>query len=316
MRLLREITVEVTQKCNSLCLFCSSLSNSNCESQIPIEKLFEISEFSRQKGATSINISGGEPLLRDDLSKLVTFNENIGLDTVIYTSGNIETYKPFQKIIDGLKNKNRIKFIFNYPSIDRNIFQKLINSTNFEPSTIDNYVSYLLSEGIEVETHIVPNALNVDSLYSTIKHLKSIGVKKVSLLRLVLQGRAEINKNILINDNFNEKFALTINKINKELISNDFQIRLGIPFNNFKKGDCECFAGINKLIFRYDGVVFPCEAFKEAPGREEFILGDIYKNTLESIWINHPIHNRLAILKSVALRSEETCPAQLLYVKN
>ncbi len=47
----------------------------------------------------------------------------------------------------------------------------------------------------------MPNELNLDSIYETSDHLKQLGIKQVSLLRLVPQGRAESNRSTLIINN-------------------------------------------------------------------------------------------------------------------
>ena len=86
-RNLEEITVEVIQKCNSNCVFCSSMSTQKCENEIPINKLKDISSFAKSKQTKTINISGGEPLLKIDLLDFVKYNHEIsGLSNIIYIS--------------------------------------------------------------------------------------------------------------------------------------------------------------------------------------------------------------------------------------
>jgi len=315
MRYLKEVTVEVTQKCYSSCLFCSSLSSPLCDNEIPLEMLKEISRFSLSNKLDSINISGGEPLLRSDIEDLIAYNESIGLKSCVYTSGNIKDTKKFGAIIDKTLSKRSVKFIFNYPSCQKDIFQYLIKNTRFEPSQIDSHIAYLLSEGIEVEAHIVPNAINVGHLFETITHLKSLGIKKVSLLRLVLQGRAKTNEKVLTSGDFYSRLELGLTKILGTLPDKDFEIRLGTPFSDPTAVPCECLAGVSKLLFRYDGVVFPCEAFKESPVNEKYILGNIYHDSLDSIWSNPVVHKTLRHLRCELIGSKEACPAQVLYQK-
>jgi len=74
-----------------------------------------------------------------------------------------------------------------------------------------------------------------------------------------------------------------------------------------------CKAGKEKMVFKYDGMVFPCEAFKEAPDNDKFILGDIAVDSLETMWIraaNNPFLNELKI---IAKANGLSCPAQILY---
>ena len=83
--------------------------------------------------------------------------------------------------------------------------------------------------------------------------------------------------------------------------------------NETKCKKITCKAGREKIVFKYDGLVFPCEAFKEAPNKDRFILGDIAIDDLETLWIradNNPFLNELKI---IAKANGQSCPAQILY---
>lgn len=310
MKELNEVTVELLQKCNSNCLFCSSLSNQKSEHQIPLEKIYEIIDFCIERKALSINLSGGEPLLYKDLDKVVEYSISNKLKTTIYTSGNITN--EIENFISKKKlDKSMLKFIINYPSIEKDVYQKLINSRDFSVEKVNLFIQNLVKEGFQTEVHIVPNGVNIQTLYETVNYLKSIGVRRVSFLKLVMQGRAVVNKELL--QVRNDVLAKVLTQIVEDFEDSVFKIRLGIPLSNLSQERCECFAGIAKLIFRYDGTVFPCEAFKEAPNNQKYILGSIYKDTLEEIWNNHPVQACLAELKGIAIEKSEPCPAQLLY---
>lgn len=312
MNQLKEVTIEVIQKCNSNCIFCSSLSHYYCENIIPFDKIVEIIKFSKINGASLINISGGEPLLRSDLMDIISVNESLNLKTKIYTSGNVKTKDMFHLILEKIKYNENLSFIFNYPSVDKYVFQKLINNDNFEPLKIDSYILMLLKNNINVEVNIVPNAINIDSLYETIEHLKNLGISQVNLLRLVIQGRAVLYKDILMNDYFDFMLNSKIKDIICNIENDNFKIRLGIPLSNNDK--IKCNAGLNKLVFRYDGIVYPCEAFKEIPNNKDYILGNIYTDQLELILSNKKVYDNIKQLKNLMF-SYDTCPVQRL-IKN
>jgi pyrroloquinoline quinone biosynthesis protein E len=314
MRTLKEVTVEVIQKCNSSCIFCSSLSHPFAQNEIPLGKLVDIFKFAKEKGAVTINLSGGEPLLRKDIAKIIELLSEMELKTNLYTSGNIHN----TKIVDEILQKNiptdKLTFIFNYPAYNNDTYQYLIDSKEMNITTLDNAIRMIVQKGYPVETHIIPHALNIDDLYDSILHLKRLSVTRVSLLRIVYQGRAEFNKQkLFLTPGKMVVLEETIQKIKSELCDASFTLRVGIPFKSLVRQKCECFAGFAKLIFRYDGIVFPCEAFKEAPQNNQYILGNIYTDSLDHIWENHPVHNRLRLLKKAAAKAEEDCPAQLLY---
>jgi len=311
-RTLEEITVEVTQKCNSGCIYCSSLSTPKSVHEIPLKKLKEIALFAKEKKANNINISGGEPLLKADLDEFVDFCYKNELKTNVYTSGNVD-FKPFLAS-DCIKNvdKTYIKFIFNYHSSSPETFNKLVNCSGFGLDIINKNIKLCLENNFDVEVHIVPNALNIDTIYETSRFLKNLGVKRVSLLRMVFQGRAEKNKNILVIDD-SSKLKNIIENVKNNLCDYNFNLRCGIPFNKEANQELKCVAGYKKLIIRYDGIVFPCEAFKEAPNGHKYILGNIYKNTLDEIWDKYHIMDELQQLREKAQFNCESCPAQVLY---
>lgn len=311
-RNLEEITVEVIQKCNSNCIFCSSMSTQKCENEIPINKLKDISSFAKSKQTKTINISGGEPLLKTDLLEFVKYNHEIGLNTAIYTSGNVNVLDFILKIKQDENLSNSVKFIFNYQSSTPAIFAKLTGCDSSIIDLVNSNIKECIGAGFDVEAHIVPNAINLNSIYSTCEFLKEMGVKKVSLLRIVYQGRAENRKDIL---HIKDETILknTIEQVQNNITNNDFNIRVGIPFSQYACEEKVCNAGHKKLIIRYDGTVFPCEAFKEAPNNERFILGDIYKDSMETIWNRYFTTNELLCLKEEAKTNCESCPAQMLY---
>jgi len=307
-RYLNEVTIEVIQTCSSNCIFCSSYSNLFSNKKIPFDKICEIIDFCKAHGAATISISGGEPLLYDRLVDVIKYCSKKYLNTTIYSSGNVKPAK--WDILSQIDSKN-IKFIFNYPSVDNDIYQELICSKDFHINDLNQAIVRMINNDIPVEVHIVPNRINIGSLYDSAAFLKSIGVRKVSFLRLVPQGRAQLNKEkLLIGHSIISK---EINRVKQELRDDHFTIRGGVPFSNLLKTKCECIAGISKLIFRYDGVVFPCEAFKEAPSNESYVLGSIYNDPLDQIWNNHPVHSKLKLLKKRAIQHSEPCPAQMLY---
>ena len=309
-RILDEVTIEVIQKCSSNCIFCSSFSGSHQKAEIPLAKICEIIDFCKNNGAQTISISGGEPLLHDDLPEILRYLSLNGLSASIYSSGNVSS-KFFNRLLGSEIDTGRIKFIFNYPAFKNEIYQSLISSGQFHIDSLNAMIKELIKRDIEVEAHIVPNKINFDYLYDTVSFLKSINLKRVSFLRLVLQGRAEENKDRLA---VNPARVLSeIDRIKKDFGDSKFIVRGGVPFSRIREEGCHCLAGINKLIFRYDGLVFPCEAFKEAPFNHTYKLGSIYENSLEEIWQNKIVLGELYNLKKAAQASSEPCPAQMLY---
>lgn len=85
------------------------------------------------------------------------------------------------------------------------------------------------------------------------------GVKNISILNFVPQGRGKDNKEELMLSQEELKEFSEILKKAKEHYSG--KIRIGIPLNG--RISHLCTAGTEKLDIKYDGTILPCPAFKE-----------------------------------------------------
>ena len=113
--------------------------------------------------------------------------------------------------------------------------------------------------GITVEAHMVPMKVNCLHIPEVVNLCVDLGVTQLSFLRLVAQGRALENLNQVL---LNKDELETAKRLMKEASARqDIKIRLGVPFRD-GANRVNCLTGICKLDVRYDGKVYPCEAFK------------------------------------------------------
>lgn len=95
--------------------------------------------------------------------------------------------------------------------------------------------------------HIVPMSINIDTIENTIKTCLELGIRKIKILKLVVQGRC-INKFI---PNRNKLIALY------EKFNNTPEVNFGFPFKH------ECIAGREKIVLLSNGNIIPCETYKD-----------------------------------------------------
>jgi MoaA/NifB/PqqE/SkfB family radical SAM enzyme len=213
-------------------------------------------------GARTICISGGEPFLHPRIVDMIGFVKSLGLQSYVYTGGII---------FDARNNK---------VSLDRDILQAIPGKVtklifNVEAADLETYNSIMGTEdcfekmkqsildansfSITTEAHFVPMKLNMNEIEKTVVLCKELGVSKISFLRLVLHGRAQLNE---------PKIALSTDEISrlksslKALQQNaGIGIRIGVPLSSDILCH-KCEAADGKLNIKYDGRVFPCEVFK------------------------------------------------------
>lgn len=314
---LKELSFEIIQKCPNNCIYCSS--NSDCKSKhiINYDTFKRTIDDAVDLGLERLCISGGEPILHPEIVEYVQYSKNKNLEVYIYTSGIDINYLGCNDSISStalkkLKAAGLDKLIFNVQSSDEKIYDKIMGTTNCF-NLMKNSIKKSVELGLFCEIHFVPMGINFLMTHSVLEMAKELGVNKVSFLRLVVQGRALDNRDLVeLSADMNEKLKSTLNTIEQHY--KDINIRVGIPLsNNITYG---CNASTSKLIIRYDGAVFPCEAFKyiSAIDGEKAVKPDnINKSSLKDIYYRSEFLNilkgEIKEFKSQKLNCE-TCPAQ------
>lgn len=283
---LKELAIEILQRCPNRCIYCSSLSDLNKSIIIPSEKICQVVDDAKMLGAKRICISGGEPFLHPRIVDVVKHVSAAGLECYIYTSGVfydggycsipvelLNAVKPFVT-----------KLIVNYETTDPERYDAIMGTSCNGLKLLENSIQSAVVAGMEVEAHFVPMHINWKDAVSVVERCKQLGVNKVSFLRLVMQGRAHENVNLTaLSDDERREFISLVKSI--PVPGGDNAIRLGIPFrsNSFQ---CACTAGVQKISIRYDGVVHPCESFKndEPAGLISAKPDNIYDKRLVDIY--------------------------------
>ncbi|GAB7027544.1 hypothetical protein JCM15764A_27920 [Geotalea toluenoxydans] len=126
-------------------------------------------------------------------------------------------------------------------------------------STVES-VKICLDLGFQVEFHFVPMADNYTELRSITQFAKKLGVSRVSVLRLVPQGRGVASDRLELNMEANKSLRNTIVDLRNE----GFDVRLGSPYNFLLlREKPECCSGIDRLTVSPDLKISPCDAFKQ-----------------------------------------------------
>ena len=212
-------------------------------------------------GAKTVSLSGGEPFLREDIVEIVDYIQCKGLklrlySSGIYSDGGIHTSIP-TKLLEAVKDKIDA-LIFNYEAIDAELYATIMGTEAVNLAVLDETIHRAIALGIPVEAHLVPMHCNYHQIPDVLSKLYSIGVKNVSLLRLVPQGRVLENKELVeMSVEEQEELKKIMAKCQETYQG---KIRLGLPFSAKRAA---CGTGSIKLTVRYDGYVFPCEAFKD-----------------------------------------------------
>lgn len=147
-RKLNSLRISVTQKCNLQCFYCHREGEVASNSEMTKEEIAKIAKIACELGMKKVKLTGGEPLLRDDLPEIVSEIAEYA-DEVSLTTNGVLLEKYAQSLFNaGLKRVN-----VSLPSFISGRFKKI---------TKKDYVQQV-KNGIKaaVQSHLHPVKINM-----------------------------------------------------------------------------------------------------------------------------------------------------------
>lgn len=275
---LQEVKIEVTQKCPLNCYHCSSEANINKNRQLDEKIVYDLIKDAKSLNVREIIFSGGEPLEWEPLSRCIRLCKNLNIASCVYTT----CYPLYdnEKLQMDLVSSGVDSIVISLFAANQAEHEKVTRIYGSFEKAIRGIMS-LSQSGININIHFVAMKQNWRQLAGVVDLAERLKVKKVSVLRFVPHGRGEIVKDI---QNLSREELKDLRKEIIRLRANpNVNIRIGSPFNILlTENDVDCNAGINKIVIGSDGIVYPCDAFKNLIPKGEFI--SVYDGSLKEIW--------------------------------
>lgn len=272
--MLKEVKIELTNKCSRNCKHCSSnaTNNSNNLQELAFEDVIRIIKEAKSLGVETIIFTGGEPLMYKRLSTLVKLTSTLGMKSTIYTFAyrNDETLNQYKNLIslglnkivyslaDSLSNEKDLSIYDN-----ETFFDKVFNGNN---ARLGFHYTVSKDSYSKLET-VVTKTID--------KFRNKTYFDKVSLLRFVPHGRGTTNMDLSKEDLLAIK-EFYINYTDKD------RIRLGSPWNILGIENSPCVIADEIMIIGFDGIAYPCDSIKYF--NKLGLSGSIKKNSLMELY--------------------------------
>lgn len=312
--MLSEISIEILQRCPNRCIYCSSHSNPQATHIISFEIIKNIIDDAKSLGCKTVCLSGGEPFLHPQILDIISYIAKQQLICYVYTSGiymKDEVYSSLpNEYIEAIRGMVD-KVIFNVEADSSTLYDQIMGTDVGGFDMMKKSINDCVSSGLVVETHVVPMQVNFKHLKSIFEMCYQLGVSKVSILRLVLQGRALVNLSLVkLTGEDSREVTKQIKALKKAYKG---KVRIGLPYSD---SNCRiyCKAASDKINVRYDGNVYPCEVFKDDLLNAK--LGcepdNVWKDSFYDLYQNSPYLN--VVRKSIEVfkkeDGDETCYGQ------
>lgn len=271
---LKELKIEVTYRCNLNCIHCSSDAHPSNELEMSRDDCIRIINEASELGAQELAFSGGEPLQWPHIIDVVGEATQHNLNVTVYTSGYPDESGQFLAGIAAAGARRCVFSIFGASSSNHERVTRRIGSFERMKASLANAIA----TGLEVEAHFVPMSQNYRELPAVVDMALQMGVTRVSILRLVPQGRGALLGNRILSRVQNLELRRDIFQLRNE--HGDAVIRTGSPYNFLMVNDePRCYAAQDRLTIAPDQTVAPCDAFKRIDA-VDFVEVDEW-NTLE-----------------------------------
>ncbi|EAH6800366.1 GTP 3',8-cyclase MoaA [Campylobacter coli] len=299
-RKINYLRISVTQRCNFRCLYCMPkipFNHQPKENLLSFEELFLFVKVAIDEGIEKIRITGGEPLLRKDLSVFIKMINDYkkDLDLAITTNGFL--LKDFAKDLKdaGLKRLN----------ISLDALESKKAKILAQKDVLDSVLAGIdeaLSVGLKVKLNtVVLKGLNDDELIPLLEFAKSknIQIRFIEFMENIhaygkLQGlkRDEIIQ--ILSQKYQVKLIKKAEKAPVSIYSAD-----GYEFGIIDPHSHEFCDSCNRIRLSAEGLLIPCLYFDEALSIKEAVRkGDINAaaNILQEVLRNKPEKNRWSVV--------------------
>lgn len=280
---------ECTLRCNLDCLHCGSdcLKNSQTP-DTPLKDFVKVLDEIKAGGIKNlfICITGGEPLLRNDLEQAGQEIIKRGYNWGIVTNGMLLTNERFVSLVkagmssisfdmDGLEAEH------NYLRRNKHSFEKVVNAIRTAVTFQKKFPSFIF----DVITCVHPG--NINSLNEVRDFLISENVKRWRIFSIFPEGRAKNNELFLSAEQYKQLIEF-ISSTRKFKTQQNKRIHVNYSCEGYL-GKYElkvrdyfffCQAGISIGSVMCNGDISACLSVRA----KDFIQGNIYKDNFMDIW--------------------------------
>src|ERR687898_2026462 len=179
-RPLRDLRVSVTDRCNFRCVYCMPKEVYGRDFQfleraalLSFEEITRLARVFAGLGVEKIRLTGGEPLVRRDLERLVAMLAAIGgLDLTLTTNGSLLAHKAAALAAAGLK-----RVTVSLDSLDDATFRAM-NDVDFPVARVLAGIDAALAAGLDpVKVNVVvKRSVNDDGLVAMARAFRGTGV--------------------------------------------------------------------------------------------------------------------------------------------
>jgi len=279
------LLAELTYRCPLHCVFCyNPVDFARQEDELDTEGWLRVLRQGRELGAVQCGLSGGEPLLRDDLELIVAEAHRLGYYTNLLTSGvGLTEARAAALKAAGL---DHVQLSFQDSTREMNDF--LSHTKTFG---LKNKVAQIIkANGWPMVMNVVIHRLNIDHIDRIIGMAAELGAEYLELANTQYYSWAFLNRDQLLPTHEQLRHAERVTDEWRERLGDRMRLFFVAPdYHEGKAKKCVNGWGSMFLTVAPDGTALPCHTAKMLPG---LAFPNVREHSLRDIWFDSEGFNR------------------------
>ena len=279
------LLAEVTYKCPLHCVFCyNPVDYATQPAELSTEDWLRVLREGREMGAVQLGLSGGEPLLRDDLEVIVAEAHRLGYYTNLLTSGvGLTAQRAAALKSAGL---DHVQLSFQDSTREMNDF--LSHTKTFE---LKNRVAKIIKDqGWPMVMNVVIHRLNIDHIGRIIEMAAELDAEYIELANTQYYSWAFVNRAQLLPTHEQLRRAEAITDEWRQKLDGRMRIFFVAPdYHEGKAKKCVNGWGSMFITVTPDGTALPCHTAKMLPGLN---FPNVRETSLREAWFESEGFNR------------------------
>ena len=279
------LLLELTYRCPLHCVFCYNPTNLKEQvAEIGTDDWLRVLRQARELGAVQLGLSGGEPLVRDDLEALVAEAHALGYYSNLITSGVGLT----EQRISALHAAGLDHVQLSFQDSTRVMNDFLSSTRTFD---LKSKAAALIKEhGYPMVLNVVLHRLNIDHVEEILEMAEQLGAEYVELANTQYYGWAFKNRAALIPSREQLRRAEETTQRFRAKVGARMRIYFVVP-DYFERRPKPCMNGLGSVFLTIapDGTALPCHAARMLPGLE---FPNVTRTSVREIWYDSAAFNR------------------------
>lgn len=327
-----QIDFDITLECNYACYHCNVSAGEKMSNELTTAEIKKILLESSDIGVSDMSITGGEPLLRNDIREILLYASSLdGFSTLtLNTNGLLITDELIKFFAVEVPKLQVVISLDGYDSMTySNLRQskgKIGRSMEDEFSKVVSNLEKLVAAGVSVSVNFTATAKTIGSVFKTYEFVRSIGIKNMMVIKFFPFGFGKINEGTLeldylewsrfLIDLFNKKKTTPVLKGLQISVTCPWEVYLPLQKAGLSEEEIEkiwdsqsplkseiyrkfrelgCHAGVTNCAISPNGDVYPCGTI--STNGDYLVCGNLKNQSLLEIWNESPKLKEIRSLK-------------------